>query len=55
MQANERRADEYRLHAEQLRARADQLSYYPATRDLLLALVAQYQELASTIEPQPRR
>lgn len=54
MQANEQRADEYRLHAEQLRARADQLSFYPATRDLLLDLVAQYQELAASIEQPPR-
>ena len=54
VQATEQRVDEYRLHAEQLRARADQLSLYPATRDLLLSLVAQYQELAANIE-QPRR
>jgi hypothetical protein len=54
VQANEQRADEYRLHAEQLRARADQLSFYPATRDLLLALVAQYQELAASVEQSPR-
>ena len=50
MPANEPRADEYRLHAEQLRARADQLSIYPATRDLLLSLVAQCHELATSIE-----
>jgi hypothetical protein len=50
MQVDAQRADEYRLHAEQLRARADQLSCYPATRDLLLTLVAQYRELATTIE-----
>jgi hypothetical protein len=54
MPANEQHADEYRLHAEQLRARAEQLSCYPATRDLLLSLVAQYRELATTIE-QPRQ
>ena len=53
MQANEQRAHGYRQHAEQLRARADQLSCYPATRELLLALVAQCHELATTVE-QPR-
>lgn len=53
MQADEHRADEYRLHAEQLRARADQLSAYPATRELLLALVAEYQELAATNGQRP--
>lgn len=53
MPANAQRAEEYRLHAEQLRARADQLSIYPATRDLLLSLVTQYQELATSIERQP--
>jgi hypothetical protein len=54
VQPNEQRADEYRLHAEQLRARADQLSFFPATRDLLLDLVTQYQELAASIEQPPR-
>jgi hypothetical protein len=54
VQPNEHRADEYRLHAEQLRARANQFSVYPATRDLLLSLVAQCQELAASIEQQPK-
>ena len=54
VQPNEHRAVEYRLHAEQLRARADQFSVYPATRDLLLSLVAQCQELAASIEQQPK-
>jgi hypothetical protein len=54
MQANEQRSDGYRQHAEQLQARADQLSCYPATRELLLALVAQCHELAATVE-QPRK
>jgi hypothetical protein len=53
MQANEQRYG-YRQHAEQLQARADQLSCYPATRELLLALVAQCHELAATVE-QPRK
>ena len=50
MHVKEQRADEYRLHAEQLRARADKLSIYPATRDLLLSLVAECDELATSIE-----
>ena len=54
MQPNEHRADEYRMHAEQLRARADQLSLYPATRDLLLSLIAQCHELAKDVEAQPK-
>ena len=54
VQPNEHRADEYRLHAEQLRARADQFSVYPATRDLILSLVAQCHELATSIEQQPK-
>jgi hypothetical protein len=54
VQPNEQRADEFRLHAEQLRARAAQLSLFPATRDLLLDLVAQYQVLAASTEQPPR-
>ena len=50
VQPNEHRADEYRLHAEQLRARADQFSVYPATRDSTFVAGAQCQELAMSIE-----
>jgi hypothetical protein len=54
VQPNEQRADKYRLHAEQLRTRADQLSSYPATRQLLLSLVAECHELATSIERQAK-